>query len=196
VLGYAAAEMAFGHEKGMAKIMAMVFNSALETLTPLGSEHNISALMAPEIVRPLVHVASNKDWKGSTIHADPILQKKINSESGFKRTDENWKMAARAVNAATGGDKKKPGLVDLYPEDIREFINYAIGVQLRMGHNIAETAGAVKNAITGENPEEQVNRTHIPLSRVFYGTDYDASDRARKAEAEKERRHPALRPVF
>jgi hypothetical protein len=196
VLGYAAAEMAFGHEKGMAKIMAMVFNSALETLTPLGSEHNISALMAPEIVRPLVHVASNKDWKGSTIHADPILQKKINSESGFKRTDENWKMAARAVNAATGGDKKKPGLVDLYPEDIREFINYAIGVQLRMGHNIAETAGAVKNAITGENPDEQVNRTHIPLSRVFYGTDYDASDRARKAEAEKERRHPALRPVF
>src|SRR5436853_4688019 len=69
VLGYALANMVWGSQS-FGHVLGMVVKSSLEVLTPFGQERNPVALLAPELARPLVHIATNKDWKGAQIHRD------------------------------------------------------------------------------------------------------------------------------
>jgi len=183
-LGYAFGTTVFGKESTR-KTLAMVTKSVLETLTPFGSEQNKAAAMVPEMGRPFVHVYTNEDWAGRPIHNDRF-QKGPNAFTARRTTGEGWKDIAQGVNTATGGSRAKSGVIDLYPEDYREFIGHFVGTQLRFGANIIDTA---KSIAEGKAPKP----TTTPLERVIFGSDYDAADRARGYELRDQQKKPWMR---
>jgi len=182
MLGYAFGGLMFGKE-GPRKLAAMVAMSALESFTPVGAEKTLPGVVAPELLRSPVHIATNRNWSGVPIHAVPDFQKHPNSYSPRRSTGKPWSKIAQGINTATGGSPGKSGLLDLYPEDIREILDPFAGTQLRLGENIWNTTASIAK---GEWPEP----TKIPLARVIRGTDYDAANRARAYELKERMKRP------
>lgn len=162
--------------------------STLMAFTPLGEFGNLMDMITPELLRPVAHVIENKNWLGNPVHND-MFQKGPNSESGRKAhgdyvpTGEGWKDAAKALNSATGGDQHHSGLIDMYPEDIRELADQMFGAQKRFGIEVGNTAGSI---MKGEMPKA----TDVPIARVFRGIDYDQADAVEKAKHRYEQTHP------
>lgn len=177
-LGHAFGTMVFGKE-GMKKPIHMTLRSGLEVLTPMGQEENMAALLAPELTRPMVYLATNRNYANTPIHADPTFQKGPNAEAGRRNTGEGWKQMASTVNRLTGGNAAQKGYLDFYPEDYKEILDYAVGAQRRLGANIYQTG---KSIVQGQSPDP----THVPLERVVRGSNYDAADRAKFYEQRKE----------
>jgi hypothetical protein len=184
-LGTAMARQAFGTYSTKDNL-AFAFGAMLQSLTPWGEEHSLTGIMAPELLRPLAHISANTSWTGRSVHADPLMQSKINAESGFKGTAEPWKWAARAANAATGGTSAKPGLIDPHPEDIKELLEYVAGAQLRLGEHVFEAGQSISR-------QKLPQPSETPLLREFFGTDYDLADTMRANAAKAKQKHPALR---
>lgn len=183
-IGSAMATMAFGTDQHRFRNMiGMMTKSGVEVMTPFGQEENKAAMLAPELARPFIHAYTNENYNGIPVHKNPDFQKGPNSESGRKTTGDGWKYIASAMNNAAGGDKHHQSALDFYPEDIRLMFDYALGTQRRMAENIINTG---KNAVEGKAPDW----SHVPLARVFMGTDYDAADRARKFERRDQAEHP------
>jgi hypothetical protein len=162
--------------------------STLMAFTPLGEFGNLMDMITPELLRPLAHVIENKNWLGNPVHND-MFQKAPNSESGRKPhgdyvpTGEGWKTAAKTLNSWTGGDAHHSGLIDRYPEDIRELTDQMFGAQKRFGIEVGNTAGSIMN---GETPKA----TDIPIAKVFRGIDYDQADAVARAKHRYEQKHP------
>lgn len=190
MLGYGMGTRVFGKE-AIRKTLGMVARSGLEVLTPFGQEENMAALLAPELSRPAIYLATNEDYSGRPIHTRPEFQKGPNAESGRRdiggrvRTGEGWKYVASSVNKATGGSRTKSGWIDFYPEDYRQIFDYVGGTQRRLGQNIYETG---KSVMQGKSPDP----THVPLERVIRGTDYDAADRSIAYERSQRVKQPWL----
>lgn len=156
-----------------AQAAGSVGKSLLQAFTPFGDESNPYAYLVPELARPAIHVGTNEDWTGFPIHRDqqgfPGQVRKSNAASGFPTTGEGYKAAAGALNAATGGNEFSHGALDLYPEDIRAFVNELVGAQV-------STAGRVANMAAGKADASDPDQ--VPVERVFRGQDYDRSDRS------------------
>jgi len=183
-IGSAFATMAFGTDPHRFRNMiGMMTKSGVEVMTPFGQEENKAAMLAPELARPFIHAYTNENYNAIPVHKEPTYQKGPNSESGRKTTGDGWKYIASAMNSAAGGDKNHQSALDFYPEDIRLMFDYALGTQRRMAENIINTG---KNAVEGKAPDW----SHVPLARVFMGTDYDAADRAHRFERRDQSEHP------
>jgi predicted RNA methylase len=167
---------------------AEMVKSTLMAFTPLGEFGNLMDMITPELLRPLAHVIENKNWLGNPVHND-MFQKGPNSESGRKPrgdympTGEGWKTAAKTLNSWTGGDAHHSGLIDRYPEDIRELTDQMFGAQKRFGIEVGNTAGSI---MKGETPKA----TDIPIAKVFRGIDYDQADAVARAKHRYEQKHP------
>ena len=186
-LGSAMASMIFSKDKHSTRSMlGMVTKSALEVMTPFGQEENLAAVLAPEIVRPAIHIYTNKNYNGLPIHSDYSNQSKPNAYSGRRSTGDGWKYVAEGLNDLTGGARNKGGIIDMYPEDIRTLFDYPFGAQRRFVERGAETAHSIA---AGKEPDY----SKAPLAGVILGTDYDAADRARHFERDRESKQPWIR---
>jgi hypothetical protein len=181
-LGHGFASMIFAHKGEREKALKMVAKSGIEVLTPFGQEENMAALPVPELMRPLVHLYTNLDYKGTPIHRDPAFQRAPNAETARRNTGAGWSYIASAVNRATGGSRAKAGAIDVYPEDYRYLFNYFAGSQFRPAANLVE--GLSKG---------DLKATQTPFERIIYGTDYDSADRFRRAQESYKAKHPWLR---
>ena len=195
-LGYAFGNMVFGNRK-IGHALGMVTHSLIEGLTPLGNEANVGALAAPELTRPIVHVATNEDWAGRNVHRSAegvsrysdYAQHAPNAYTplpGKRAAGGLYPYIARGLNYATGGRPNKSGLLDLYPEDIRELLGYMVSTPLR---EVAEVGTTAKSILRLEKPDP----TQVPIGRVFFGTDYDAANRALRFERSKKAQQPWTR---
>jgi hypothetical protein len=186
-LGSAMASTIFGKDKHSTRSMlGMVTKSALEVMTPFGQEENLAAVLAPEIARPAIHIYTNKNYNGLPIHSDYSNQSKPNAYSGRKSTGDGWKYVAEGFNDLTGGARNKGGVVDMYPEDIRTLFDYPFGAQRRFVERATETAHSIA---VGKEPDY----SKTPLADVILGNDYDAADRARHFERDRESKQPWTR---
>lgn len=189
MIGQAAAAMVFTKDPhGVRKALGAVLKSGLEALTPFGAEENPVAQITPELVRPFVHTYTNEQWNGIPIHKDPAFQKGPRSESGRPTTGDGWKWTAQGINAATGGDHKHSGALDVYPEDLREVFSYYSGTDtaMRFGRNVATTL---------QHPIDSLidDASHVPFARIVRGTDYDQADKSRRFERDRESKQPWTR---
>jgi hypothetical protein len=196
-MGYAFGNMIFG-TLGAGKAISLVTHAMMESLTPFGSEADKRAYLVPELGRPAYHVATNQQFSGAPIHVPAEqanakygrnVQRGPNAYTSWQRptpeqqVGQGWELIARGLNNATGGNEKKAGALDLYPEDYREMLGYIVGTPIRFGQEVTGTASSL---IKGEQPKS----TRIPLMRVFRGADYDAADRAAAFERGRASRQP------
>jgi hypothetical protein len=179
MLGYAFGNAIWG-STGIGKNLSEVIHSLLEGLTPMGNEASIAGLASPELIRPVTHISANKDWTGRPVHTDPLFQHGLSSESplkGKRAAGTGYQIAARGISKATAG------LIDLYPEDIREIFGYMLSTPLKQASEFVTTGKSLAKL-------EMPDPTQFPVLRRFWGADYDAATQARLGERQHEITHP------
>jgi ribosomal protein S17E len=112
--------------------------------------------LAPTIFDPLVQVLEGKDWAGREIYRKDFGQGGANAHRGKNATGSLYKMLAEGLNSATGGDKVKSGLVDLYPETYQLFTEFMLGslAQLALNDvpNTLQTVAGAREAKANDIP--------------------------------------------
>lgn len=129
-------------------------------------------LVTPTIARPVVDLVVNQNFAGTPIARENNYPgyKKPNYLAGRESTAQYWSSAAQALNDWTGGDKIKPGHINLSPEQLAYLVKgYAFP-------GVAQTADTVAKQILSpkDTPAEQM----IGVSKFFGKIDDLARTRA------------------
>ncbi len=146
-------------------------STVLDAFSPLGTTPSVGQLIAPSILDPVVQLAENKSFTGGPVYrSDDMGFGKTDPKPAYTRhfesTPDIWKAASRGLNDLSGGDKDKPGKLNVEP-DILKHVFYAMtGGPGRM---LDQTTDAVQGQARGEKPS--VNR--VPFVSRFYGENDD-----------------------
>ena len=163
-------------------------STVFDAFSPLGVTPSVGQLIAPSILDPVLQVAENKSFTGGPVYrSDDMGFGKTNPKPAYTRhfesTPDVWKAASRGLNDLTGGDKDKPGRLNVEP-DILKHVFYAMtGGPGRM---VDQTTDTFQSQARGDTPS--VNR--VPFVSRFYGENDDRQrqrvyydDRKRAADA-------------
>lgn len=147
--------------------MASIF---LDAFSPMGQAASVSQLIAPSVLDPIVQVAENKSFTGAPVYKSAERFGKTDPRPAYTRyfesTPDVWKGASRMLNDITGGDKVKPGMVNIEP-DIMKHVFYTLTGG--PGRTLDQTVDMAQAGARGK--ELTVNR--VPLASRFYGANDD-----------------------
>ena len=150
--------------KDTPKRVAHLLDVLLDAFNPIGNAGLSGQTIAPTIFDPLVALFENKDWTGKKIAKEDF--NKLDPTPGYTRAKESatWlsKQISYYLNVVSGGDKDKPGLVDLTPDQI-DYLAGQLGGGL--AREIGKTIKTGEATITGE----ELPPYNIPLVGRFYG---------------------------
>lgn len=140
-----------------------VLMNTVDAFNPLG-KGSLLNLVAPSLLDPVVDLFTNKNVFGR-----PIVPEKRDYNEGvpqssqpFRTTSPTATTVAEWLNQATGGNKYKPGMLDLYPGWIEYAAGWMTGGLGRFSGSVYEWA---KNSYEGvPTPIEK-----IPIARRFSG---------------------------
>jgi len=147
--------------------MASIF---LDAFSPMGQAASVSQLIAPSVLDPIVQVAENKSFTGAPVYKSAERFGKTDPRPAYTRyfesTPDVWKGASRMLNDITGGDKVKPGMVNIEPDIMKHFFYTLTGGP---GRTLDQTVDMTQAGARGK--ELTVNR--VPLASRFYGANDD-----------------------
>lgn len=162
-IGRTATEAAFGRDPMEAAADAAI--TALDAFNPIGGSDNILKLLSPTIMDPIVELYSNRDFADRPIMpdqpqygpAEPNAQRYWNSVSTWAK----W--TTDTLTDLTGGDKVRPGAIDISPE----VLDYALGV-------VAGAAGsfygrAADSLLKAFDPTAEMTWNDVPFGRRLIG---------------------------
>lgn len=161
------------------EMIGNIIGTAASAFNPLGSNGSAFDLetwakgLFPTVWRWIVELSLNSNWTGKPIHPNEMpWNEGIPKSSQHKAwTHPAAVTSADYLNRLTGGNKFKPGSVDLYPDDLEYGWNFVIG---GLGRFLANTSGTINDAIDGvERPVER-----IPFVRRFVASDNSPSVQA------------------
>jgi len=144
----------------------------LDAFSPLGASPSLGQLIAPSVLDPAVQIAENKSFTGAPVYksADRGFGKtdpKPAYTRHFESTPDVWIGASKMLNDATGGDKVKPGAIDISPDIMKHVFYTMTGGPGRTLDQAIDTAQA-----GSRGKDVSVNR--VPLASRFYGANDDA----------------------
>jgi hypothetical protein len=136
-------------------------STAWNAFNPIGDE-SLVGMLTPTLLDPFVQDTTNKDFAGKPIRPEPFPGQppKPDSQTFFRNVNPLAKDLAFALNRATGGDKVTPGYVDVSPETVMHYWNFATG---GLGRFIGNTAAVAESLAKGEAPELR----NTPVARRF-----------------------------
>lgn len=148
-----------------------VANLLMGAFSPLGTASTMGQLIAPSLVDPILQVAENKSFTGGPVYksADRGFGKsdpKPAYTRHFESTPELWKSASKTLNDMTGGDRVKPGLVNIEPDILGHIFYTMTGGP---GRTLVQAVDTANTSARGESVT--VNR--VPMVSRFYGTNDD-----------------------
>jgi hypothetical protein len=172
VIGDRLMGMSLGKDKAPKAIEAIA-KSVLDAFDPLGKDENTLAQFTPSVLRPAVHLATNKNWTGRPINPEPQAWNKNEPDSSryFRSASPFSIAAAQQLNALTGGGKHHPGYIDVSPGTIDYMLKFVTGGLGQFALNSTSTATGL-----AQGTEWQVEKT--PIVRRFYGKMDVSADRA------------------
>lgn len=180
VLGAHATTVLMGHEKPTAAAAA-VFGSIASSFNPLGEEESAIATVVPTALRPAVHIHYNENWTGKPLYPARDADKgKPESQQSFRTDTAASKFVAEKLNEMSGGDRYRPGAIDIHPGTLDHIMGAITGGVGKFFKNIIET---VMNGWNGKEWEA----AKTPILRRFVGKiDHNMADSAAYYEARKE----------
>ena len=142
----------------------------VDSFNPLGSSKSFAQLVAPTMLDPVVQVIENKTWYGGPIYPTKFDKRQPDSESYFSSAPWWWIGTAKALNSVTGGNAGRPGWVDVSPEVLQHYAEFAMGGVGKFVSNAVKTG---QRLVTGEEwiPED------TPFLRRVYGNQTSVSRR-------------------
>jgi GGDEF domain-containing protein len=152
---------------GAARMTSTFFNA----FNPIASGTLLQTL-APTVADPFVQVAENKNWFGGPLMPEENIFDNVptpDSQRYWKsaRTPSIW--VSKTLNDLTGGDKIKPGLIDVSPETLDLVIDNIGGSALRF---FSDTLNAPIKLIK----KEELQFHEIPFWRRVAGQKSEYSD--------------------
>ncbi|MDP1931891.1 MAG: LPD38 domain-containing protein [Gammaproteobacteria bacterium] len=164
-----AVEAVTGGSKSIAQSAADVTLAGLGSFSPIGFQQSDSGAnmalknAAPTIIKPIVEVALNENFMGSSIYTEnlPFGTPRPDSALGRNSTPEAYRALSLWLNEVTGGSEYRPGAVDVNPDVMQHFLDYFGGSAYAFfGSKVPD---AVHRAAAGVVAEE--NRVPF-LSRI------------------------------
>src|SRR3990167_9275280 len=114
--------------------------AAWDSFNPMGTAASLAQFMSPTLLDPIVPATGNKTWYGGPIYPfQPPQTHKPDAETYFRSAPEWTKAIAKTLNEGTGGSIGRPGLVDISPETIEHFVEFAGGGLGRFASNFVQT---------------------------------------------------------
>lgn len=160
ILGNEAVGMMRGQSpvEGMTRIGSALMN----TLNPLASATLFQTVM-PTIGDPIAQLGENKSWFGGDLmpKENPFGAPIPDSQRYFKSVNPAFKAAAQWVNSFTGGDKYKPGVIDVSPETLEMIVETYSGSAGRLIKDALFLPSAIA---TGD-----VEMNKVPFARKLIG---------------------------
>lgn len=129
---------------------------------PLGANGSFWQFVAPTLLDPGVQVFENRTWYGGPIQPTKHDKRQPDSENSFGSAP-SWAVdLSRAMNRASGGNVGRSGAIDISPEVIEHYVEFAGGGVAKFIGNAINTGDRL---IKGEEwlPEK------APFIRRVYG---------------------------
>lgn len=146
--------------------------AVVDALNPIGgATGSLLQMASPTVLDPFVQVAENRTWFGGQVQPVKFDKNKPDSENYFKSVPDWAKALARTLNGWTGGDIGSPGYIDVSPETLQHFAEFAAGGLGKFMLNAYSTGAGI---LRGE--EWLPERT--PFIRRAYGKETSSSRRA------------------
>jgi hypothetical protein len=164
VMGQEAGE-AFSHpEHKPLDSAARIATTAIGAFNPIGSDGSLAQTLSPTVTDPIVQIASNKTWSGADLMPENkgFGPDKPQSQMYWQSARSLSRDVAEKVNELTGGNRAKPGMIDVSPEVIDLWIDFLTGGAGRFVANAIDTA----KLTVSDDPIEQKN---IPFLRKIRG---------------------------
>lgn len=154
---------ALGGKKTIGDATGHTLDATLNAFNPIGGSGNIFRSLTPEVIKPIVDIGYNEDWKGDRIRPDrnPFEKYEIpDSELKWATASTPAVTAARKLNALFGGSREKSaGLADISPETLDYAVQFITG---GMGQSISRAIDLPFKAAKGKARIED-----IPIVRRF-----------------------------
>jgi hypothetical protein len=127
--GTALAEATFGR-RSWGSFASQMPVTLFETLNPIGQGEGITLTATPSLAAPFVQQDINKKWTGQPLvpgKDSPWMKNAPRSTLAYESTPQMYKATAKYLNAMTGGDAVTSGKVDVSPEIIKHWVDFAVG---------------------------------------------------------------------
>lgn len=153
---------ALGGKKTVGEATGHTLDATLNAFNPIGGSGNVWRSLTPEVLKPIVDISNNEDWKGDRIMPDrnPFEKYEIpDSELKWATASTPAVTAARKLNAITGGTRETAGIADFSPETMDYAVQFITG---GMGQSISRAIDLPFKAAKGKARIED-----IPIVRRF-----------------------------
>jgi hypothetical protein len=149
---------------------ARVGGTLMSFINPLASATLLQTIM-PTLGDPVAQIMENKAWHGGDLmpKENPFGIPQPDSERYFKSVNPVAKFAAQGLNAITGGDKYKSGVIDMSPESIEMLVETFTG----SAGKLVKDALSIPMAMMSD---EGLTMNKVPFVRKIVGSFPDFTD--------------------
>jgi len=143
--------------------------TSMNAFNPVGGSDRITRMLSPTIGDPFFDIGENLTWFDSPLMPDyGNGDKRPDSQKAWNSTPQKWKDLATFLNEQTGGNQWRPGGIDVSPETLQYWYEFATG---GAGAFANRTANFAERMAAGQ--WDKIEMFQVPFARRFYGTPND-----------------------
>lgn len=151
-------------EDSAAGVTSDILSAAVQGVVPVPIGEGVSGLIHP-LLGIFADIHANKNYFGSAIHSKYADKSVPLAQQGRPDTLEIYKLAAKSLNRAGGGDEVTPATfswLNVAPEDVEYVTNELLGGPLRFVSDMATMTGKAFDPNVDMDPRD------IPVLNSFY----------------------------
>lgn len=147
------------------KALGNIGSSWAGAINPIGGTTILSAA-TPTVADPIVEIATNRDWANRTImpNQNPYGGKTPDAYRFWPDVNPIAKAVSKTLNELTGGTKFKSGVIDVSPESIEHWTEFAFG-------GAGQMVNRLWNIGRKNISSEPIKAHEVPLLRRFFATE-------------------------
>lgn len=153
------------HNPGKSAMSTLM--TAIDAFNPVGGANSPLNFIAPTFADPIVDLATNTDFAGNAIVPErPSFGLEVpDSQKYWANTGEIPKWTAEQLNRLTGGNEVRPGAIDVSPEVLQFWVDYATGAT---GKFIQRNVNLGMDLAAGDFADIEIG--DIPFARRVVGS--------------------------
>jgi hypothetical protein len=179
-----AAYMRGGQTGGRA--MANMLSTTVDMFNPIGLGQNLLTTITPTVIKPGVEIAMNENFMDGPIYPEPSqfdTAPKPYSAQPWRNTSTISTEVAQWLNDLTGGDRVRPGEIDIPPQAIDHVASFFTGAAGRFWGNILNDGVNRATAAWKGEAQPDVELRDVPFARKIYRVKPSYRDRSEAYDA-------------
>jgi hypothetical protein len=160
-----------GYDVGEAA--SSIGGTIVETINPLGGMETWANAVAPTVVDPVLNVIQNVDFSGKPIYKDAFPgERSPDSQRYWQTTSPSAVWIANNLNELTGGTPATKGFIDVSPDILEFWFDFATGGVGRFVQRSAELPSRIMEGGSGEEIYRDVPFVRRVVGSISTREDY------------------------